>query len=270
MKDLFSLKGKSIIVTGATGILGNAFVNAIAEAGGNVGIVGRNKTLANERAKRINDAGGNAIALIADVTNESDLVAAKELFIQRFGVLDGLVNGAGGNMPEAVIQPGKDIFSTDIDALEKVMQLNLFGTVLPTQIFGREMENNGGSIVNISSVSSVRALTRVMGYSLAKSSIDSYTRWMCVELANRYGDKIRINSIMPGFFLTEQNRTLLTNEDGTYTERGNLIIKNTPFGRMGNPDELKGVLIWLLSDASNFVTGIAVPVDGGFTAFSGV
>ena len=132
------------------------------------------------------------------------------------------------------------------------------------------MEQNGGSIVNISSVSSVRALTRVMGYSLAKSSIDSYTRWMSVELANRYGEKIRMNSIMPGFFLTEQNKTLLTREDGSYTERGNLIIQNTPFKRMGHPDELKGALIWLLSNASSFVTGTSIPVDGGFTAFSGV
>ena len=268
--NLFSLKGKSIIVTGATGILGNAFINAIAEAGGNIGILGRNKMVADQRANVINENNGNAISLIADVTNEDQLQAAKEVFLKRFGAIDGLVNAAGGNMPEAVIQPDKDIFSANIDALEKVMKLNLFGTVLPTQVFGNAMEQKGGSIVNISSVSSVRALTRVMGYSLAKSSIDSYTRWMSVELANRYGEKIRMNSIMPGFFLTEQNKTLLTKGDGNYTERGNLIIQNTPFKRMGHPDELKGVLIWLLSNASSFVTGTSIPVDGGFTAFSGV
>jgi NAD(P)-dependent dehydrogenase (short-subunit alcohol dehydrogenase family) len=268
--NLFSLKGKSIIVTGATGILGNAFINAIAEAGGNIGILGRNETVANQRANAINENKGNAISLIADVTNEDQLQAAKEVFLKRFGAIDGLVNAAGGNMPEAVIQPDKNIFSANIDAVEKVMKLNLFGTVLPTQVFGNAMEQKGGSIVNISSVSSVRALTRVMGYSLAKSSIDSYTRWMSVELANRYGEKIRMNSIMPGFFLTEQNKTLLTKEDGNYTERGNLIIQNTPFKRMGHPDELKGALIWLLSNASSFVTGTSIPVDGGFTAFSGV
>jgi len=268
--NLFSLKGKSIIVTGATGILGNAFINAIAEAGGNIGILGRNKMVADQRANAINENKGNAISLIADVTNEDELQSAKEIFLKRFGAIDGLVNAAGGNMPEAVIQPDKNIFSANIDALEKVVKLNLFGTVLPTQVFGNAMEQNGGSIVNISSVSSVRALTRVMGYSLAKSSIDSYTRWMSVELANRYGEKIRMNSIMPGFFLTEQNKTLLTKGDGTYTERGNLIIQNTPFKRMGHPDELKGVLIWLLSNASSFVTGTSIPVDGGFTAFSGV
>ena len=268
--NLFSLKGKSIIVTGATGILGNAFINAIAEAGGNIGILGRNETVANQRANAINENKGNAISLIADVTNEDQLQAAKEVFLKRFGAIDGLVNAAGGNMPEAVIQPDKNIFSANIDAVEKVVKLNLFGTVLPTQVFGNAMEQKGGSIVNISSVSSVRALTRVMGYSLAKSSIDSYTRWMSVELANRYGEKIRMNSIMPGFFLTEQNKTLLTKEDGNYTERGNLIIQNTPFKRMGHPDELKGALIWLLSNASSFVTGTSIPVDGGFTAFSGV
>ena len=268
--NLFSLKGKSIIVTGATGILGNAFINAIEEAGGNIGILGRNKIVADQRANAINENKGNAISLIADVTNEDQLQGAKEIFLKRFGEIDGLVNAAGGNMPEAVIQPDKNIFSANIDALEKVVKLNLFGTVLPTQVFGNAMEQNGGSIVNISSVSSVRALTRVMGYSLAKSSIDSYTRWMSVELANRYGEKIRMNSIMPGFFLTEQNKTLLTREDGSYTERGNLIIQNTPFKRMGHPDELKGALIWLLSNASSFVTGTSIPVDGGFTAFSGV
>lgn len=268
--DLFSIKGKSFIVTGATGILGNAFIDAIAAVGGNVGVLGRNATVANERANAINNNGGQAIALIADVTNENDLLKAKDQFLQRFGALDGLVNGAGGNMPDAVIPPDKNIFSAKMDALEKVMQLNLFGTVLPTQVFGPTMEKGGGSIVNISSVSSVTAITRVLGYSLAKSAIDSYTRWMSVELANRYADKIRMNAIMPGFFLTEQNRTLLTNPDGSYTERGNLIIKGTPFKRMGHPDELKGALIWLLSDASKFVTGAVVPVDGGFTAFGGV
>jgi len=267
---MFSLKGKSIIVTGGTGILGNAFIQAISEAGANVGILGRNKKVAEERAHAIHENGGTAIPLIADVTNEEQLSAAHEEFVKKFGHIDGLVNAAGGNIPEAIVQPQQDIFSVDLSGVEKVVKLNLFGTMLPTQVFGRTIASKGGSIVNISSVSSVQALTRVLGYSLAKSSIDSYTRWMAVELANRYQDTVRINAIMPGFFLTEQNRTLLTNEDGTYTERGQLIIKNTPFKRMGDPNELKGALVWLLSDASKFVTGITVPVDGGFMAFSGV
>jgi len=267
----FSLEGKSIVVTGGTGILGNSFIEAIAAAGGHVGILGRNKAVAEERVRVIKEGGGNAIALIADVTSEEQLLAARELMLAEFGSIDGLVNGAGGNISQAVVQPGQDIFSLDLQALDKVMTLNLWGTVLPTQVFGRSIaENKGGSIVNISSVSAARTLTRVLGYSLAKSAIDSYTKWMAVELANRFKDSVRMNAIMPGFFLTEQNRTLLTNTDGSYTERGGLIIQHTPFRRMGNPDELKGALVWLLSDASRFVNGTIITVDGGFNAFSGV
>lgn len=271
MKNDFSLKGKVIVVTGATGILGEAFINGIANAGGIVGVLGRNEKIANERAASIINQGGEAIALIADVTNEMDLINAREIILSKYGKIDGLVNAAGGNMPDAVIQPGQDIFQLNMSALQQVMNLNLFGTILPTQIFGEVIKNTGtGSIVNISSVSSDHAVTRVLGYSLAKSAIDSYTKWFAVELANRFGDKIRMNSIVPGFFLTEQNRTLLTNTDGSLTERGNLIIQNTPFNRFGDPEELIGALIWLLSDASKFVTGSKITLDGGFSVFSGV
>lgn len=271
MSTVFSLQGKVIVVTGATGILGEAFINGIARAGGIVGVLGRNEKVANERAETIIKNGGEAIALIADVTNEQDLIKAREILLSKYGKIDGLVNAAGGNMPDAVVQPDQDVFQLNIEALQQVMNLNLFGTILPTQVFGEAIKNTGsGSVVNISSVSSEHALTRVLGYSLAKSAIDSYTRWFSVELANRFGDKIRMNSIVPGFFLTEQNRKLLTNGDGSLTERGNLIIQNTPFSRFGNPDELIGALIWLLSDASKFVTGSKVTLDGGFSAFSGV
>lgn len=271
MKNDFSLKEKVIVVTGATGILGEAFINGIANAGGIVGVLGRNEKVATERAAAIVNNGGEAIALIADVTNELDLINAREIVLSKYGKIDGLVNAAGGNMPEAVVQPGQDIFQLNIEALQQVMNLNLFGTILPTQVFGEAIKNTGtGSVVNISSVSSEHALTRVLGYSLAKSAIDSYTRWFAVELAKRFGDKIRMNSIVPGFFLTEQNRRLLTNEDGSLTERGNLIIQNTPFNRFGNADELIGALVWLLSDASKFVTGTKITLDGGFSAFSGV
>lgn len=224
-----------------------------------------------KEATSIVNQGGEAIALIADVTNEMDLISAREIILSKYGKIDGLVNAAGGNMPDAVIQPGQDIFQLNMSALRQVMNLNLFGTILPTQIFGEVIKNTGtGSIVNISSVSSDHAVTRVLGYSLAKSAIDSYTKWFAVELANRFGDKIRMNSIVPGFFLTEQNRTLLTNTDGSLTERGNLIIQNTPFNRFGDPEELIGALIWLLSDASKFVTGSKITLDGGFSVFSGV
>ncbi len=268
---MLSLKNKSIIVTGGTGILGKAFIEAISNEGGNVGIMGRNKTVAEERAHEIISNGGNAIPIIADVTKEDELIAARDEMIKKYGAIHGLVNGAGGNISEAVVQPNEDIFSLNMGALDEAMKLNLWGTVLPTQIFGRAIsEQSSGSIVNISSISATRALTRVLGYSLGKSAIDCYTRWMAVELANRFADKLRMNAIMPGFFLTEQNRTLLTNEDGSYTDRGGLIVQNTPFKRMGEPKELQGALGWLLSDASKFVTGTIVTVDGGFSAFSGV
>lgn len=271
MKNDFSLKGKVIVVTGATGVLGEAFVNGIANAGGIVGVLGRNENVANERVASIVKQGGEAIALIADVTNEQDLINAREKLLSKYGKIDGLVNAAGGNMPDAVIQPGQDIFQLNVLALQQVMNLNLFGTILPTQIFGEVIKKSGtGSIVNISSVTADHAVTRVLGYSLAKSAIDSYTKWFAVELAKRFGDKIRMNSIAPGFFLTEQNKTLLTNTDGSLTERGNLIIQNTPYSRFGNPDELIGALVWLLSDASKFVTGTKILVDGGFSVYSGV
>lgn len=271
MEPNFSLAGKVIVVTGGTGVLGGAFVEAIAAAGGVVGILGRNEKIANERANAINQKGGQALALIADVTNESQLESACQQMLAAFGKIDGLVNAAGGNMPDAVVQPNQDVFQLNFQALQDVMQLNLMGTVIPTQVFGKAIKKNGsGSIVNISSVVSQLAITKVLGYSMAKSAIDSYTQWFALELANRFGDAIRMNSIAPGFFLTEQNKTLLTNTDGSLTERGQLVIQNTPFKRFGNPEELVGALIWLLSDASKYVTGSKITVDGGFTVFGGV
>jgi NAD(P)-dependent dehydrogenase (short-subunit alcohol dehydrogenase family) len=267
----FSLAGKVIVVTGGTGVLGGVFVEGIAVAGGIVGILGRNEKIANERANAINQKGGQALALIADVTNESQLEAACQQMLTAFGKIDGLVNAAGGNIPNAVVQPDQDVFELNFQALQEVMQLNLMGTVMPTQVFGKAIKKNGsGSIVNISSVVSQLAITKVLGYSLAKSAIDSYTQWFAVELAKRFGDAIRMNSIAPGFFLTEQNKTLLTNTDGSLTDRGQLVIQNTPFKRFGNPEELVGALIWLLSDASKYVTGSKITVDGGFTVFGGV
>jgi NAD(P)-dependent dehydrogenase (short-subunit alcohol dehydrogenase family) len=270
MED-FSLKDKVIVVTGGTGILGDAFIKGIAAAGGTVGILGRNQKIAQERADAIMASGGKAIALIADVMKEDELLAAKDKVIGEFGRIDGLVNGAGGNMPGGVVAPEADVFKLNMDGLRQVMELNLWGTLIPTQIFGEEMAKTGkGSIVNISSMASQRVITKVLGYTLAKTAIDAYTKWFAVEMANRYGDKLRMNAIAPGFFLTEQNRTLLTQPDGSYTSRGNLVLGNTPFKRFGEPDELIGALIWLLSDSSKFVTGTVINVDGGFAVFSGV
>ena len=270
-KEIFSLSGKVIVVTGATGVLGLSFIKAIANAGGIVGVLGRNEKVANERVEEIKKNGGEAIALIADVMNESQLIAAKNKMIEKYGKIDGLVNGAGGNVPESIVQPDQDVFSLQLDGMKKAMEVNLWGTVSPTLIFGKAIaENGGGSIVNISSVSAERTLTKVLGYSLGKAAVDSFTKWFAVEMAKRHGDKIRMNAIMPGFFLTEQNRTLLTDGNGGYSERGGSVIKHTPFNRFGDPKDLDGTLVWLLSDASKFVTGTKVTVDGGFNAFCGV
>ncbi len=271
MMNEFSLEGKVIVVTGGTGILGNAFIEAIVAAGGSVGILGRKKEVAEQRARTINSKGGKAIALVADVLNEGELLKAKELMLQSFGKVDGLVNAAGGIMPEGVLQPGDDIFSMNLEGMKRTMDLNLWGTILPTQVFGEALAKTGkGSIVNISSMNSKRAITKVLGYNMGKAAVDCYTQWFAVELANRYGDTIRMNALAPGFFLTEQNKNLLTKPEGGYTERGELVIRQTPFRRFGKPEELKGAIVWLLSDASLFVTGSMICVDGGFSVFGGV
>lgn len=271
VSKMFSLEGKVVVVTGGTGILGESFVKAIAGAGAAVGVLGRNEGIAGERASAINAEGGKAIALVADVMDEGQLRQAKQQMLDRFGKIDGLVNAAGGNMPEGVVQPEADLFRMNLDGLRKVMDLNLWGTILPTQVFGDALAaNETASIVNISSMNSKRAVTKVLGYNMGKAAVDCYNQWFAVELAKRYGDRIRMNALTPGFFLTEQNRALLTNPDGTYTARGQAVINNTPFNRFGRPEELTGALVWLLSDASRFVTGSQVVVDGGFSIFSGV
>ena len=267
-----NLEGKVIVVTGGTGILGYSFNKAIAAAGGAVCILGRSKEKAEERAAEIKREGGRAIGVSCDVLSEEDLRKANETILNEFGRIDGLVNAAGGNQPGAVVQPEDDIFNLNMKALEEVLRLNLFGSLLPTQVFGKTMMQTagGGSIVNISSVSAKTIVTKVLGYSMAKAAIETYTKWMAVELGKRFGGKIRINAIMPGFFLTEQNKTLLTNEDGSLTDRGQKVVNKTPFGRFGKPEELSAALVYLLSDASSFVMGSSLDVDGGFTCFSGV
>jgi len=272
MVDNFSLAGKTIVVTGGTGILGEAFINGIVEAGGAVGILGRNADVAHQRADQINKNGGKAIALVADVLDEKQLLEARDQVLQAFGKIDGLVNAAGGNMPDGVLMPDQDIFKMNLVGMKRVMDLNLWGTVVPTQIFGEAMAQTvaHGSIVNISSMNSKRAVTRVLGYNMGKAAMDCYNQWFAVELANRYGDKLRMNALAPGFFLTEQNRNLLTKPEGGYTDRGEFVIRQTPFKRFGHPNELKGAIVWLLSDASRFVTGAMICVDGGFSIFSGV
>lgn len=267
----FSLKDKVIIVTGGTGVLGYAMIKGIVANGGTVGILGRKKHIAEERAHEIIAAGGKAIPLVADVMNEGQLESVKKEVLDAYGRIDGLLNAAGGNLPEGILMPDDDIFEMNIDGMRKAMELNVWGTVIPTKIFGKQMaEQGGGSIVNISSVNSKKAVTRVMGYNMGKASIDYYTEWFAVELAKRFGDKIRINAIAPGFYLADQNRAFLVQPDGHLTNRGQQVIHATPFHRFGNPNELQGAAVWLLSDASKFVTGIRICVDGGFSINSGV
>ncbi len=271
MKQLFSLANKVIIITGATGVLGETFVHAIAGMEAKVILVGRNETVGNERANQLQQKNKEAIFIKADVLNKDDLLHVKEVVLEKFNHIDGLVNAAGGVVPESVIKPGEDIFNINMDGMHKAFDLNLFGTMLPVSVFGEALQQSGNaSIVNISSMTAQTTITRVLGYSMAKAAIDSYTKWMSVETANRYGESIRVNAIAPGFFITNQNRKLLTNDDGSYTERGEAVIKNTPFKRFGKPEELCGALIWLLSDASKFVTGEVICVDGGFHINSGV
>jgi NAD(P)-dependent dehydrogenase (short-subunit alcohol dehydrogenase family) len=269
--DFFSLKGKSVIITGGTGVLGTSMAKGVAEAGASVAILGRRKEVAEKLAAEITSAGGKAIAVAADVLSREQLVSARDVVRKEFGSIDVLINAAGGNMAGAVIPPDKNFFDLNIDAFQQVMDLNLLGTVLPTQVFTEDMaQRKKGVIINIASMAAFKPLTRVVGYSAAKAAVENFTRWLAVEMARKFGEGIRVNAISPGFFLTEQNRALLTNPDGTFTPRGQSAINQTPFGRFGKPEELIGTLVWLCSDASAFVTGINVPVDGGFTAFGGV
>ena len=266
----FDLTGTVTIVTGATGVLGEAFCEAIGQAGGTIVLLGRNTAVGEDRAANLRRDGYDARFIATDVLNPDNLKQVYDEVLANYGQIDNLVNAAGGNVAEAVIQPDQDLFSVDIAAIKTVFDLNLYGTLMPTFAFGPAIARQGGSIVNISSMASQSAITRVLGYSMAKAAVDNFTRWMAVELANRYGDAVRINALAPGFFITHQNRHLLTNPDGSHTTRGEAVIRNTPYRRFGQPSELNGTLIWLLSGASRFVNGEVVCVDGGFHVFSGV
>lgn len=270
IENLYGLEGKVAVITGG-GVLGSAMANALANSGVKVAILDLNKEKAETVANQIKNEGCEALGLGANVLEESQLEAAKEAIITKWNKVDILINGAGGNMPGATIGPDQTVFELSIPDLRKVMDLNLLGSIIPTQVFGKVMANQKkGVVINISSMTATQAVTRVMGYSLAKSAIDNYTRWMATEMAQKFGEGIRVNAIAPGFFIGEQNKRLLTNEDGSLTERGETIIKNTPMGRFGKTEELDGTLLWLCSEGANFVTGIVVPVDGGFSCFSGV
>lgn len=271
LSTLFSLQGRVAIVTGGTGVLGGAIAHGLAAAGAKVGILGRRVERAAEVVEAIKAKGGEAMPVPADALDQAALAQARDLVLQQWGRVDILINAAGGNSPDATVFGDVTFFNLKREAVQKMLDLNLMGTILPSQVFGEVMAKAGkGSIINISSMAAQRPLTRVLGYAAAKSAIDNFTRWLAVDLATKYGEGVRVNAIAPGFFIGEQNRAFLLNSDGTPTPRGESIVAHTPMKRFGEPDELIGAAVWLCSDAAKFVTGIVVPVDGGFSAFGGV
>lgn len=269
MKNLFDVKDKVVVITGGSGILGKGIAEYLSGQGAKIAILDRNEEAGNAQVETLNAAGGDTAFFLSDVMSKEVLEQNKVAIVKRFGKIDVLLNAAGGNMPGATIPPDKTFLNLEIDAFKKVVDLNLFGTILPTMVFVPEMaKQEKGCIVNFASESALRPLTRVVGYGCAKSAIVNFTKYMSAELAQKFGTGLRVNAIAPGFFITQQNRDLLLNPDGSYTERSKTILAHTPFGRFGEAEELFGTIQYLISEASSFVTGTVAVVDGGFDAFS--
>ena len=269
MENLFSVEGKVVVITGGGGILGRGMAEHMCSQGASVVILDRSEEAGNKLANELIAKGYEASYFYCDVLNNEVLEQNSKDIVAKYGRIDVLVNAAGGNMPGATIGPDSTIFDLQMDAFRKVVDLNLFGTVMPTMVFAKVMvQQKKGSIINISSESALRPLTRVVGYGASKAAVTNFTQYLASELAIKFGEGLRVNAMAPGFFLTEQNRTLMTNPDGSLTARGQAIIAHTPFGRFGQPEELFGTLQWLASDASKFVTGTVTVIDGGFDVFS--
>ena len=273
MSYTIDLTGKIAAVTGGSGVLGTAFCQGLAQAGASVAVMGTTLEKAQKPVDSITASGGVAIPVAANVLDRDSLEAAYETITSKFGTIDILLNCAGGNSPDAMTAPdnSRSFFDLPEEALQWTFNLNFLGTLLPSQVFAKPMAEKGeGVIINISSMAAERPLTRVVAYAAAKAGINNFTRWMAVYFAKEYSPNIRVNAIAPGFFITTQNRRIVSNEDGSFTPRGQLIVDNTPMGRFGDPNELIGTLLWLVSDGAKFVTGTIIPVDGGFSAFGGV
>lgn len=269
MSKLFDIQGHVVVITGGTGVLGRCIAKYLAQEGARVVVLGRKEAVGQEVVTDIVAQGGEACFLKADVMDQGQMEEVCNEVLARYGQVDALLNAAGGNMPGATIAPDQTFFDLKAEEFQKVLSLNLTGTVIPTQVFLRPMAERGkGAIVNFSSMAAFRPMTRVCGYAAAKAGISNFTAYMATECARKFGEGIRVNAIAPGFFITEQNRSLLTNADGTFTQRGQDVIRQTPFGRMGEPDELCGTIHYLISDAAKFVTGTVAVVDGGFNAFA--
>ena len=269
MKNLFDIKGNVTVITGGTGVLGRSIAEYLALNGAKVVILGRKEDVGQQIAADIKAKGGECEFVKTDVMNAEVVQQNCDYIVGKYGRVDTLLNAAGGNMLGATIAPDKTFFDLDAAQFSRVLELNLTGTVIPTQVFLKPMVQQGrGSIINFSSMAAFRPMTRVCGYAAAKAGISNFTAYMATECAKKFGEGIRVNAIAPGFFITEQNRSLLTNPDGSYTQRGQDVIRQTPFGRMGEPEELCGTIHYLMSDAARFVTGTVAVVDGGFNAFA--
>lgn len=269
MQNLFDIKDYVVVITGGTGILGRCIAKYLALEGAKVIILGRKEEVGKKIADDIVAAGGQCEFMKTDVMNQAVVEKNCNDILAKYGKVDTLLNAAGGNMPGATIGPEGNFFNLKAEEFQTVLNLNLTGTVIPTQVFLKPMVKQGkGSVINFSSMAAFRPLTRVCGYAAAKAGISNFTAFMATECAKKFGEGIRVNAIAPGFFLTEQNRSLLTNPDGTYTKRGQDVIRQTPFGRMGEPEELCGTIHYLMSDAAKFVTGTVAVVDGGFNVFA--
>ena len=269
MNNLFNIKDYVVVITGGTGILGRCIAKYLALEGAKVIILGRKEEVGKKIVDDIVAAGGQCEFMKTDVMNQAAVEKNCNDILAKYGKVDTLLNAAGGNMPGATIGPEDNFFNLKAEEFQTVLNLNLTGTVIPTQVFLKPMVKQGkGSVINFSSMAAFRPLTRVCGYAAAKAGISNFTAFMATDCAKKFGEGIRVNAIAPGFFLTEQNRSLLTNPDGTYTKRGQDVIRQTPFGRMGKPEELCGTIHYLMSDAAKFVTGTVAVVDGGFNVFA--
>ena len=269
MNNLFNIKDYIVVITGGTGILGRCIAKYLALEGAKVIILGRKEEVGKKIVDDIVAAGGQCEFMKTDVMNQAAVEKNCNDILAKYGKVDTLLNAAGGNMPGATIGPEDNFFNLKAEEFQTVLNLNLTGTVIPTQVFLKPMVKQGkGSVINFSSMAAFRPLTRVCGYAAAKAGISNFTAFMATECAKKFGEGIRVNAIAPGFLLTEQNRSLLTNPDGTYTKRGQDVIRQTPFGRMGEPEELCGTIHYLMSDAAKFVTGTVAVVDGGFNVFA--
>ncbi len=269
MNKLFDIKDYVVVITGGTGVLGRTIAKYLAKEGAKVIILGRKENVGAEIVADITAEGGSCEFMKTDVMCQQTVKQNCKDILEKYGRIDTLLNAAGGNLAGAVIAPEGNFFDLEVEDFQKVLELNLTGTVIPTQVFLEPMVKQGkGSIINFSSMAAFRPITRVCGYAAAKAGISNFTEFMATECAKKFGEGIRVNAIAPGFFITEQNRNLLTNPDGTYTQRGRDVIHQTPFGRMGDPEELCGTIHYLMSDAAKFVTGTVAVVDGGFNVFA--